>query len=211
MKAPSTSPTLESPTVLAIDDDSEVRKSLEQLFATVGLQVRTFESAEPFLAAKPYEGPGCILLDLQMPGMSGIELLRQLVENERHLPILMVTAHAEVRTAVEALKLGAFDFVEKPYSAQRMLEKVRVAIEHDSKRRQAMAERAETRQQIASLSPRELEVVERLIHGRSPKEIADELAITAPTVNFHRKNALRKMNVESVVDLVRAIAKCGGI
>ena len=211
MNAPSTSPTQESPTVLAIDDDPEVRRSLEQLLATVKLPVRTFESAEAFLAAGPHDQHGCILLDLQMPGMSGIELLRQLVENEQHQPVVMVTAHAEVRTAVEALKLGAFDFVEKPYSAHRMLEKVQKAIEHDSKRRQETAERAKTRQQIASLSPRELEVVERLIHGRSPKEIADELAITAPTVDFHRKNALRKMNVESVVDLVRAISRCGGL
>jgi FixJ family two-component response regulator len=206
MSDPKNEPLNDSPTVLVIDDDPEVRKSIEQLLATVDLSVQTFESAEEFLETGPHDKHGCILLDQQMPGMTGIQLLRVLVQDDCRMPIIMVTAHAEVPIAVEALKLGAFDFVEKPYRVPRMLEKVQMAIAQDLGQRQAMSLRAKRIRQLSELSAREREVVDLLSSGRATKEIADALDISASTVDFHRTNVLRKMELESVVDLVRIVA-----
>jgi two-component system, LuxR family, response regulator FixJ len=195
------------PTVLVIDDDPEMRKSIEQLLATIDLPVRSFESAEDFLSTAPHDQHGCMLLDLQM---SGIDLLRQLIRDQYQSPILMVTAHAEVTIAVEALRLGAFDFVEKPYSVQQMLRKVQKAIKQDFDHRSALSLAQKQQQQFDELSPQEREVVDLLSKGKSPKEIADQLDISTSTFDFHRNNVLAKFELNSIVDLVRIIARISG-
>lgn len=197
----------DEPTVFVVDDDPQVRTSLEQLFDTVGLRTQTFADAAGFLAALPIANPGCVLIDLRMPGMSGLELHRKLAELRCPLNVIMVTAHAEIPIAVESMQLGAMDFIEKPYSSQRMLDTVQKALDLAIASRFASLESADMATRLDSLSPRESEVLSYLIEGKTTKEIANALSVSLSTIDYHRNNVLEKTAVNTVVELARMVER----
>lgn len=198
--------------VMVIDDDEAMRRSLAFLLASVGLASETFATAEDFLAAYP-EGhggrPGCILLDVRMPGMSGLELQRVLGERTCALPILMITGHGDVPMAVTALKAGAFDFIQKPFNDQVLLDAVAGAIRASRERLSECAGRQAVLDRVAALSRREHEVFERVLAGKPNKVIAFELDISIKTVEVHRHAVMEKMQAGSVAELARMVAACG--
>ncbi len=192
-----------APTVFVVDDDAAVRQSFEWLVGSVGLRTETFESAQAFLKAYDPDRPGCLVLDVRMPGMSGLELQERLLAEGITLPIIVVSGYGDVPTAVRVMKQGAVDFVEKPFSDQAMLDRIQASIEFDLQTREADAKRAGARNNLANLTRRETEVMESVIAGRSNKEIARALAISPKTVEVHRANVMKKMRADSLADLVR--------
>lgn len=193
----------EKPTVFVIDDDRDVRKSLQWLLATAGLPVRTYASAEDFLADYRAQRAGCILLDVQLPGMDGFELLARLQALGSHPAVLMVTGYGDIPMAVRALKSGAFDFIEKPYTDAQILARIQQGLASDEVRRLRRQERAEIEARHALLTPREREVMQRMVEGRLSKQIAHELGIGDRTVETHRQHIMKKMQAGSVAELVR--------
>ena len=191
------------PTVFVVDDDAAVRRSFEWLVGSVGLRTETFDSAQAFLKAYDPARPGCLVMDVRMPGMSGLELQERLLAEGITLPIIVVSGFGDVPTAVRVMKQGAVDFVEKPFSDQAMLDRIQASIEHDLRTREADAERAGARNDLANLTRRETEVMESVIAGRSNKEIARALHISPKTVEVHRANVMKKMRADSLADLVR--------
>lgn len=191
------------PTVFIVDDDKAMRDALQWLIQSVQLAVRTFASAEEFLETYDPAAPGCLLLDIRMPGMSGLRLQEELALRGSFLPIIMLTGYAEVSTAVRALKQGAIDFLNKPFSDALLLDRVAEAIEIDRQRRQAEQQRAEVIARYESLTPREREVMKLVIEGKANKVIASDLGLSPRTVEVHRASVMRKLAVESVADLVR--------
>ncbi len=197
------------PLVLVVDDDEAMRRSSAFLFASVGIEVKTFERADALLAA--YAGgdtgrPGCIVLDVRMPGMSGLELLRVLVERGCTLPVILVTGHGDVPMAVAALKSGAFDFIEKPFQEQHLLDIVDAAIRRS---RHAMADaeaRRELKTRFARLSRREHEVLERVLEGKPNKVIAFELDLSVKTIEAYRASLMEKMGARSSAELAHLVA-----
>jgi two-component system response regulator FixJ len=199
-----------SSVVHVIDDDEALRESLAFLLATAHLTVRTYESATLFLDALTQAEPGCIITDVRMPGISGVELLRRLKSLQAGFPVIVITGHGDVPLAVEAMKLGAVDFLEKPFEDDALLAAVQSALgrrEHDARR---VAEKAETCERIASLSARERQVLEGLVAGHPNKTIAFDLGISPRTVEIYRANVMTKMNAASLSDLVR-MALLGGL
>jgi len=194
---------LPEPTVFIVDDDKAMRDALEWLIQSVQRTVRSFESAEEFLAHYDPNAPGCLLLDIRMPGMSGLRLQEELALRGSSLPIIMLTGYAEVQTAVRALKRGAIDFLNKPFSDALLLDRVTEAIEIDRQRREADRHRAEIAARFDSLTPREREVMRMVIEGKANKVIASDLGVSPRTVEVHRASVMRKMEVDSVADLVR--------
>lgn len=197
------------PTVFVVDDDAAVRKSFEWLVGSVGLRTETYESAKAFLAAYDPSRPGCLVLDVRMPGMSGLELQERLAADGVTLPVIVVSGYGDVPTAVRVMKQGAVDFIEKPFSDQAMLDRIQASIERDLQARDAAAERASARDNRDSLTRREAEVMELVIAGNSNKEIARALAISPKTVEVHRANVMRKMRADSLADLVRLAERAG--
>jgi two-component system response regulator FixJ len=193
------------PTVFVVDDDPAMRQSLRWLLQSVGLAVEAFPSAEAFLDAADSTRPGCLVLDVRMPGMSGLHLQDELKARGVTLPIIVVTGYAEVPTAVRALKGGATDFIEKPFSDQLLVDSVRNAIALDQQARALGAERAEIVGRLALLSGREREVMERVTEGKANKVIAIELGIGEKTVEVHRASVMRKLQVDSVAALIRLV------
>ena len=193
------------PTVFVVDDDPAMRQSLRWLLQSVGLAVETYPTAETFLAAVDGARPGCLVLDVRMPGMSGLHLQEELKHRGIMLPIIVVTGYAEVPTAVRALKTGAIDFIEKPFSDQLLVESVRHALALDQQARATEAERAQITTRLALLSTREREVMERVTEGKPNKVIATELGIGEKTVEVHRANVMRKLCVNSVAALIRLV------
>jgi two-component system, LuxR family, response regulator FixJ len=193
----------EKPTVFVIDDDRDVRKSLQWLLATVDLPVRTYASAEDFLADYRAQRAGCILLDVQLPGMDGFELLARLQASGSHSAVLMVTGYGDIPMAVRALKSGAFDFIEKPYTDAQILARIQQGLASDEVRRLQRQERAELEARHALLTPREREVMQCMVEGRLSKQIAHELGIGDRTVETHRQHIMKKMQAGSVAELVR--------
>ncbi len=191
------------PTVFIVDDDQAMRDALAWLIQSVHLQVQTFASAEAFLESYDSALPGCLVLDVRMPGMSGLKLQEELVARGRMLPIIMLTGYAEVPTAVRALKQGAIDFLNKPFSDALLLERISEAIEIDAQRRQAEQQRADVLARYETLTPREREVMQLVIAGKANKVIAADLDLSPRTVEVHRASVMRKMGAESVADLVR--------
>ena len=191
------------PTVFVVDDDAAVRQSFEWLVGSVGLRTETFASAQAFLDAFDPARPGCLVLDVRMPGMSGLELQERLAADGVTLPVIMVSGYGDVPTAVRVMKQGAVDFIEKPFSDQAMLDRIQASIERDLRARQAAAERAGARNNRDRLTRREAEVMDLVIAGRSNKEIARDLAISPKTVEVHRANVMKKMQADSLADLVR--------
>lgn len=194
---------LPEPTVFVVDDDAAMRDSLRWLFEFVGLAVETFATAEEFLDGCHPARPGCLLLDVRMPGMSGLNLQDELAARHFTLPTIIITGYAEVATAVRALKTGAIDFIEKPFSDELLLERIRQAISADRQAREVQAQRAEVAARFALLTARERAVMDLVIAGKPNKVIAAELGLSPKTVEVHRANVMRKMEAPSVADLVR--------
>ena len=177
------------PVVQVVDDDPHLLKSLRWLLESVGLTVATFASAQDFLADFDPAQPGCVLLDIRMPGMSGLELTQLLQSQNIAIPIILFTGHGEVSMAVQSMKDGAFDFIEKPYNEQKLLDRINDAIECDRRTRRASAEREEVVSQIARLTPREREVLDLIVEGLANKQIAVRLGISEKTVEVDRSRA----------------------
>lgn len=199
----STDPT--PPTIFVIDDELHLRKVLERQLRAAGYAVETFPSPQEFLKRPHFDGCGCILLDIQMPGMTGVELQEVLAKSAYTMPIIFVTACADLSTCVKVMKQGAENFLTKPFPEAVLLESVRVAINKDRAKRQLYAERVHAEQLISTLTPREREILDFLIAGKLNKQIAAELEIAEITVKVHRRQVLEKMGVTSLVDLMRIV------
>lgn len=200
---------MQEPTVFVVDDDDGLRRSLDWLFRSTKIPVETYPSAGDFLAAFDPSRPGCLLLDVKMPGMSGLELQRRLQEAGHQLPIIIITGHGDVPSAVQACKNGAFDFIEKPFSDQQLLSRVRQALEQDRAKREEDDGQREFRQRFAHLTPREREVLAYVVAGCSSREVAGTLGLVVYTVENHRASIMRKLEVRSVADLVRLTTTSG--
>lgn len=189
--------------MFVVDDDPAVRDALSLLLDSVDLPVEVFESAATFLHQYTAGRRGCLILDVRMPGMSGLELQRRLAEQHMLIPIIILTAHADVAMARQALRAGALDFIEKPCNPQDLLDRIQQALLHDTRQRQQQAELNDLRVRFALLSPREYEVLQQLAAGRNSKQIGAELGISATTVDFHRRNLSEKLQVETSIELGR--------
>jgi len=190
-------------TVFIVDDDAAIRRSLRFLIESSGLSVETYGTAEEFLDRYDPQRPGCLILDVRMPGMSGLSLQEELCNRRAALPIIVVTGYAEVPMAVRALQKGARDFIEKPFSDQMLLEKVRDAIASDLEQRRRQAERNDALELLARLTDREREVLEGVIAGKPNKVIALDLDLQVKTVEAHRARVMKKLEASSLADLVR--------
>ena len=189
--------------VYVVDDDNDVRDSLTWLIESAGLEAKSFASAEDFLAYYDDACRGCLILDLHMPGMDGSALFERLRDNESFLPVIFLTAHADVSTAVRLVKLGAFDFVEKPFAEGEIVEKVRQALAHNRVLVDRGSELAQARQRLSRLTAREHEVFEMVARGQANKVVAAELGISERTVEIHRAGVMRKMEAKTLADLIR--------
>jgi two-component system response regulator FixJ len=192
-----------------IDDDQAVRESIEFLLRSAQLTVRTYESASAFLAVAPTVGSGCVITDVRMPGITGIDLLRRLKEMGLRLPVIVITGHGDVPLAVEAMKFGALDFLEKPFDDDVLLASVRSALDRSEASAQLETERAEIRARIALLTNREHEVLDGLVAGHPNKIIAFDLKISPRTVEIYRANVMTKMKAGSLSELVRMALVAG--
>ena len=186
-----------------IDDDQAVRESIEFLLRSARLTVKTYETASAFLAVAPTIGSGCVITDVRMPGMSGIDLLRRLKEMGIGLPVIVITGHGDVPLAVEAMKFGAVDFLEKPFNDDVLLASVRSALDRSHASAQLETERAEIHARIATLTNREHEVLDGLVAGHPNKVIAFDLGISPRTVEIYRANVMAKMKAANLSELVR--------
>ena len=198
-------PTQTPPTVFVVDDDYAVLKSLDALIKSVGLKVETHPSAQEFLDRYDPERAGCLVLDVRMPGMSGLELQRTL--NERHigLPVILITAHGDLPIAVQAMKAGALEILEKPFSKQLLLEHIQKALAEDARRRGERGRHSTIEARLAAVSARERQVLELVVAGKVSKEIAAALGLSKKTVDVHRAHVMEKMQVESVAELVECV------
>ncbi len=194
---------MSEPTVFIVDDDLAVARSLRWLIESVQLKVETFASAQAFLDGYDAAKPGCLVLDVRMPGMSGIELQERLTAQRIGVPIIFITGHGDVQMAVRAVQAGAFDFIEKPFNDQDLLDRMQRAISFDSDRRVRDSQRARLSTLFASLTTREREVMDLVVEGMSNKAVANTLGLSAKTVEVHRAKVMEKMNARSVSDLVK--------
>ena len=190
-------------TVFVVDDDAAMRESLRFLVESVGLDVETFERAEDFLARYDPELPGCLILDVRMPEVSGLELQERLAEYGSGLPIIMVTGYGDVPMAVRAMRNGAVDFIEKPFSDQHLIDRVQEAIARDRLRRTERKGRESVARRVSTLSAREREVLDLVVTGKANKVIANDLGLSPKTIEVHRARLMKKLNVSSVAELVR--------
>jgi len=189
--------------VHVVDDEPSIRNSTKELAESVGLQVRTFAAAQEFLGSQRPDVPGCLVLDVRLPGLSGLDLQRELGKMKNPLPIIFITGHGDIPMSVRAMKAGAIDFLAKPYRHQDLLDAIARAIECDRLDRRERAEVAELRSRYESLTPREREVMGFLVKGLLNKQVGAELGMTLPTVKFHRAHVMQKMKVGSIAELVR--------
>jgi FixJ family two-component response regulator len=196
--------------VFIIDDDPLYRTSSERLVRSIGFDVQSFESARDFLSSRRPDAPSCLILDVRLPGLSGLDLQRELAEAGVHIPIIFVTGHGDIPMSVQAMKAGAVEFLTKPFRDQVLLDAIRHAIGRDQVARRQHARNADLRRRYESLNPREREVFKCVVSGMLNKQIADGLGTTERTVKFHRGNIMLKMQVKSVAELVR-IAEVLGI
>ena len=196
-------------TIFIVDDDTAVRDALKLLLRSVGQAVETYASAQEFLDAYSEDRPGCLVLDIRMPGMSGLELQQKL--NERHsiLPIIFITGHGDVPMAVEAMQAGAVDFIQKPFRDQDLIDRINQALDKDSNNRAALGERNDIRKRLETLTPREREVLDLVVHGKANKVIAGDLKLSQRTVEIHRARVMEKMQASSLAHLVRMVLEVG--
>lgn len=197
---------MKEPTVFIVDDDAAIRSSLSLLMKSGGYAAQAFESAQQFLATYQDTQPGCLLLDVRMPGISGPDLQRELNSRQSTVPVIFMSGHADVPMAVEAIRCGAFDFLQKPFRDQELLDKVERALEADAARRARLQARQAAQGRLQSLSPREREVMDRVTTGESNKIIAYRLGISQRTVEIHRARVMDKLAARSVADLVHMSA-----
>jgi FixJ family two-component response regulator len=198
-----------NPTIFVIDDDASVRKSLSRLLRSAGYTTETFASAEEFLGRDHYNGIGCLLLDVQMPGLSGMGLQKELNRADYHMPIIFITGHGDIPMGVEAMKKGAVDFLTKPFPDKELLQAVEKAIEKDSYGRAEYEETLDIRRRMDRLTPRENEILRYIITGMLNKQIAYDLKIAEKTVKIHRSRIMEKLEIDSVAELVRLAEKAG--
>jgi len=197
------------PTIFVVDDDAAVRDALKLLLRSVGQAVETFGSAQEFLEAYSEDRPGCLVLDIRMPGMSGLELQQKLNEKHSILPIIFITGHGDVPMAVEAMQAGAVDFIQKPFRDQDLIDRINQALEKDSANRAALGERNDIRKRLETLTPREREVLDLVVHGKANKVIAGDLKLSQRTVEIHRARVMEKMQASSLAHLVRMVLEVG--
>jgi FixJ family two-component response regulator len=190
-------------TVFVVDDDRDIRESMKWLIESVGLASQTFESAEDFLAQCAVDKPSCLLLDVRMPGMGGLRLLQQLQLDGRNLPVIMLTAHGDIPMAVQALKAGAFDFIEKPGLPHQILQRIQDALQLDEEKHAQDLPRITFNCLFKRLTEREQTILGRIVEGESNKKIAIDLGISERTVEKHRESILRKMRVRTVAQVIR--------
>ncbi|MCP4283494.1 MAG: response regulator transcription factor [Gammaproteobacteria bacterium] len=191
------------PNVFVVDDDQAMRNSLKWLIESVGMMVETYSTADEFIQNYYPGRAGCLLLDVRMPGMSGLELQEHFLKHQINIPIIIITGHGDVPMAVRAMKSGAIDFIEKPFNDELLLESIRNALNMDVEQRAAQAERAEIATRLANLTPREHEVMEMVTAGKANKEIARTLGVSAKTVEAHRSRVMEKMQASSLAELVK--------
>lgn len=193
----------EKQTVFVVDDDAAVRDSLSWLIKSVGLNVETFGSAQEFLEVNPANRAGCLVLDVRMPGMSGLELQEKLTAQKVAMPVIIITGHGDVPMAVRTVKSGAFDFIEKPFNDQALLDRIQQALEKDAQLRREACDRQEIQKRLAKLTPRERQVMDMVVAGNPNKIIASKLEISCRTVEIHRGRVMEKMCANSLSDLMR--------
>ena len=195
--------------VFVVDDNLSMRRWLANLLRSVGFRVETFTTAQEYLEGPPVDAAGCLVLDVRLPGMSGLDLQREMARSREPRPIVFITGHGDVPMAVQAMKGGAVEFLTKPFREQDLLDAIRRAIDLDHHMRGARATRADLQSRFESLSPREREVFERVVAGLPNKQIAAELGLSEATVKVHRGQVMEKMRASSVPDLVTMSAKLG--
>lgn len=193
----------EGPIIYIVDDNDDIRETLELLFESVDLCAESFGSAGEFLDAYPKGQPGCLIADVRMPGMSGLELQEEMAKRSIDLPVIIITGYGDVEMAVNAMKAGAADFIEKPYKEQELLDRVHKAISQNAEKRQESNEEKKAREGLAQLTPRERQVLEYIVDGEPNKRIAHNLGLSEKTIEFHRSNIMKKLEAKSLAELVR--------
>lgn len=194
-------------TVLVIDDDVDLRNSLARLLRSVGLNAKLFASVSDFLKSEPPEGPSCLVLDVRLPGQSGLEFQRELAAAGRELPIIFITGHADIPMSVQAMKGGAIEFLTKPVRDQELLDAIQLGLTRDRARSENESALADLRRRFGTLSPREREIMIQVARGRLSKQIAGDIGIAETTVKVHRSKAMRKMNARSLPEFGQMAAK----
>jgi FixJ family two-component response regulator len=198
-----------SQVVFVIDDNASMREAISRLLNAVGLTVQTFASAREFLNGKLPDVPGCVVLDVRLPGLSGLDLQREMVERGIHIPVVFITGHGDIPMSVQAMKAGAVEFLTKPFRDQDLLDAVRSGIQLDRQGRKERAELAELRDGLRQLTPREREVMSLVVAGLLNKQIALRLGTSEKTIKIHRSHVMQKMRADSLADLVRMSQKLG--
>jgi FixJ family two-component response regulator len=194
-------------TILVIDDDVDLRNSLGRLLRSVGLDVKLFASVSDFLKSEPTEGPSCLVLDVRLPGQSGLEFQRELAAAGRELPIIFITGHGDIPMSVQAMKSGAIEFLTKPIRDQELLDAIQFGLTSDRARRENESALTDLRKRFEALSPREREIMIHVARGRLSKQIAGDIGIAEATVKVHRSKAMRKMNARSLPEFGQMVAK----
>ena len=195
--------------VFVVDDDPSVRRAIKRLVESVGLHVELFGSASEFMSSSRPEITSCLVLDVRLPGISGLDFQRQLAEAKVHLPIVFITGHGDIPMSVRAMKAGAVEFLTKPFRDQDLLDAIQTGLERDRARREQQAETAVLRERLESLTPSEREVLPLVVSGLLNKQVAAEMGTTEATVKVHRSQLMRKMGADSLPDLVRMAEKIG--
>ena len=189
--------------VYVVDDEPSIRNSTKELVESIGLRVQTFATAQDFLCSERPDVPGCLVLDVRLPGLSGLDLQRELGKMNNSVPIIFITGHGDIPMSVKAMKAGAVDFLAKPFRHQDLLDAIAHALERDREDRRQRSELVELHRRYESLTPREREVMAFLVKGLLNKQVAAELGMTEPTVKFHRAHVMQKMKADSMAELVR--------
>lgn len=196
-----------APVVYVVDDDEAVRSAMKLLLDSVGLECETFSSAAEFLAGHDAAGHCCLVSDIRMPGMSGLDLQEYLSERHIDIPIIFITGHGDVPMAVSAMKSGAADFIQKPFRDQDLIDRIHDVLQHDKEQRVSRREANAIRERLKTLTPRETEVMERVVQGQANKVIAMDLGVSQRTVELHRARVMHKLGMRSLADLVHAVNK----